>query len=60
MSCRRGKKKDQMMKDRMNYILQHKDVNYQCPVLGASCPFVGQEMVVRETMGEQHDTRQVH
>ena len=48
----------------MNGILQHKDVNYQCPEFGAkrttSCPFVGQEMVVKETMGEQHDTRQVY
>ena len=44
----------------MNDILQHKDVNYQCRRLGASCPFVGQEMFVKETMGELHDTRQVY
>ena len=34
----------------MNDILQHKDVNYQCEEFGASCPFLGQEMVVKETM----------
>ena len=61
MSCRREKKKDRKegVIVVMKLILQHKDGNYQCPLLGASCPFVGQEMVVKETMGEQHDTRQV-
>ena len=59
MSCRRGKKKDNVTIV-MNDILQHKDVNYQCRLLGASCPFLGQEIVVKETMGEQHDTRQVY
>ena len=59
MSCRRGKKEDYVT-NYLNLVLQHKDVNYQCPLLGAGCPFVGQEMVVKETMGEQHDTRQVY
>ena len=49
MSCRRGKEKD-LVTIFMNAILLHKDVNYQCGELGASCPFVGQEMVVKETM----------
>ena len=43
----------------MNYILQHRDEYYYCPELGASCAVVGKVIIVKERMGQQHDTRQV-
>ena len=58
MNCRRGKKKNDV-NFWMNYILQHKDVNYQCKI-SDRCPFVGQKIVVKESMGEQHDTSQLN